>query len=102
MYGRNTVKCTEMKPWGPIVTTIPDSNRANNCNIFNLVIKMLYLAYRGLPWYGTTKNEAGKPVETLETTQFSKILNIEIILMLKKLGAKFCKLESHQIYSKSE
>ena len=47
---------TEMKPQGPIVTTIPESHRANNCDIFNSVRKTLDLAYRGLAWYGTMKN----------------------------------------------
>ena len=37
-----------MKPQGPIVTTIPESNRSNNCDIFKLVRKMSDLAYMGL------------------------------------------------------
>ena len=38
IYGRNIDNPTGMNPQGPIGTTIPESNRANNCNIFDLVI----------------------------------------------------------------
>ena len=37
--GRNIDNRTGMKPQGPIVTTIPESNRAKKYNIFNLYNK---------------------------------------------------------------
>ena len=42
-------KHTGMKPRGPIMTMVPESKRAKNCNIFNLVSKTLYLVSRVLP-----------------------------------------------------
>ena len=49
-----------MNPQGPIVTTIPYSNMARNCDIFDLVIRTLDLAYRGLTWHRTMKSESKK------------------------------------------
>ena len=46
-----------MKPQGPIVTTVIDSNRENNCDIFDLVRKISDLVYRGFMWLGTMKSE---------------------------------------------
>ena len=77
-----------MKPQGPIVTAIPESNRANNCDILNLVSNMLDLTYRGLLWYGTMKNETGNLVEKLRDNTISKVLSAKIISMLNILGAK--------------
>ena len=56
--GRNIDNCTGMNPQGPIVTKIPEYNRANNCNIFKLIIKPLDLAYMVLPWHDTMKSES--------------------------------------------
>ena len=55
-YGRNIDNRTGMNPQVPIVTTIPDSNRSNNCDILNLVIKTLNISYRGSPWHGTMES----------------------------------------------
>ena len=52
---RNIDNHTEMKPQGTIMTTFPESNRANNCDIFYLASKTSDLAYRDSPWHGTMK-----------------------------------------------
>ena len=41
------------------MTTIPEYNRTNNCDIFNFVRKTLDIVYRGYLWHGTIKNKAG-------------------------------------------
>ena len=66
------------------MTTIPKSNIANNCNIFDLVISTLNLAYR--EHLGTSKWKL--KVKTLEATTFSKMMSAKIILKQKKLEAK--------------
>ena len=70
--GRNINNRTGMDPQGPIVTMIPESNRAKNCNIFDLVRKTPYFAYRGLLWYGTMKSEIENLVENLGDNKFYK------------------------------
>ena len=62
--GRNIDNHTGMKPKGPIMTKISESNRVNNCYIFDSVNKTLDIASTVLPWYGT-KNETGNLVENL-------------------------------------
>ena len=57
-YRQNIYNRTGMKPKGPILTTIPEYNRANKFDIFDSVIRMLDLAYRGSPWHGTMKSES--------------------------------------------
>ena len=47
--GRNIYNHTWMKPQGPIVTNIPESNIANNCDIFDSVRKTLDIAYKVSP-----------------------------------------------------
>ena len=84
--GWNIDNRTVIKPQGPIMTTITESNRANNCEIFDLVSKTLDLAYRDSPWYGTIKNESENLVENLRGKKISKSLRAIIILKLKKLG----------------
>ena len=44
------------------MTTIPESNRANNRNILYLVVRTSDIAYRGSPWHGTMKRESVNPV----------------------------------------
>ena len=56
--GQNIDNFTGMNPQGPIVTTIPESNIANNCGIIDLVSRILDIAYRGSPWHGKVKNES--------------------------------------------
>ena len=53
--GRNIDNRTGLKPQGPIVTTIPESNKSKNCDIFNLVGKTSVIVYRNSPWHGTIK-----------------------------------------------
>ena len=45
-YWRNIDNRTGMNPQGLIVTTIPESNGASKCDIFNLVSRTSDLAYR--------------------------------------------------------
>ena len=49
---------------------------------------MLYLAYRGLPWYGTTKNEAGKLVENLRDNTVFKNSEHRDNFNVEKVGSK--------------
>ena len=55
--GWNIDNITGMNPQGPIVTTIPVSNRSNNCDILYSVRNMEYISYRGSPWHGAAKIE---------------------------------------------
>ena len=57
-YGCNIDCHTGMKPQGPIVTTIPESNRANNYVIFNSVSKTSDIYYRVFLWHDTIKSES--------------------------------------------
>ena len=55
---------TGMNPQGPIVTMIPGSNRSNDYDIFDMVIRTSDLAYRSSACHGTIKSEikpSGKP-----------------------------------------
>ena len=62
-----------MKPQVPIMNMIPESNRVNNCDIFNSVNKMSDLTYRGLTWRCTMKNETGKLVKNLRDIKFQNV-----------------------------
>ena len=42
-YGRNIDNHTDINPQEPIVTTIPESSKTNNCDIFDLVNRKLDL-----------------------------------------------------------
>ena len=76
-----------MKPQVPIVTTIPESNRAKNCDIFNSFRKMSDLAYRASPWHVTIKNETGNLVENIRDKKF-KNYERKDNFTVEKLGAK--------------
>ena len=54
---RNIVNRTGMNPQAPIVITIPHSNIAKNCNIFDSVSRTPDLDYRGSLWNGAEKSE---------------------------------------------
>ena len=86
--GNNIDNRTGMKPQGPTVTTIPDSNRAKNCSIFESVSSALDIVSRFSPWYVTMKCESENLVEKLRDQTNSKMLSAKIISMLKKFGAK--------------
>ena len=58
--GKNIDNRTGMNPQGLIVAKIPDSNRANNCNIFDFNIGTLDLDYRESFWHGAKKSESEK------------------------------------------
>ena len=62
---QNIDKCNGMNPQGPIVTTIPESNGYNNCNIFDLVRRTLDLSYSILAWNGTMTSEGENLAENL-------------------------------------
>ena len=71
-YGRNIDNHTEMNPQTPIVTTIPESSRSNNCNIFDSDSRTSGLAYRGFPRHEIMKSESENPVENLRDKNNSK------------------------------
>ena len=85
---RNIYNRTVMKPQGPIVTTILESNRENNHNISNLVRKTPDIAYRVSPWHGTTKNETGNLAENLGDKTIFKNIERKDNSNVEKLGAK--------------
>ena len=94
-YRQNIDNRTGVNPQGPIVTTIPDSNRSNNCNIFDLFRKTSDIAYMGLPRHGTMKNESKNLVENLRGKKNFKLLRAKRIPKLKNL-------ESHELDYKLE
>ena len=57
IYGQNIDNRTGMNPHGPIMTTIQESNRANDCNISDLVNRPLSISYRVLALYATILSE---------------------------------------------
>ena len=61
-----------MNPQGHIVTTIPESNRRNNCNIFKFVIRTSDLVYIRLPWNGKIKSGSKNIVEKLRSNNIFK------------------------------
>ena len=75
--GRNIDNRTGVNPQGHIVTIIPESNRANNCNIFDSIRRTSYLAYRSSAWHGTLKSESEKltrkKIENAEYKNNSKV-----------------------------
>ena len=87
-----------MNPQGPIVTTIPESNIANNCNIFNSIGRISDSACRILPWPGTMKIESENLVENLRGNKNFKIMSAKIILKLKSWAQIFCNLESQRFW----
>ena len=73
-----------MNPQVPIVTSIPDSNRASNCNIFDSSSRPSDTAYRGLAWHDKIKNES----KNLGSNNFFGMMSTKIIPKLKNLDAK--------------
>ena len=57
---RNIDNCTGMNPKGTFVTKILESNRADNCDIFDLVKRPSDLAYRRSAWKGIMKSGSEK------------------------------------------
>ena len=51
IYRQNIGNSNEMNPQGPILTMIPESNRENNCNIFDFIRRTSDISYRGSMWY---------------------------------------------------
>ena len=56
--GQNIDNRTGMNQQGPIVTTIPESIGAKNCNTFNSVMKISDITYRELACNGKIKGES--------------------------------------------
>ena len=73
---------------GPTMTTIPESNRLRNCDFFNSVRKMSYLAYRSLPWYVTLRSEGENLVENLIGNNIFKNAKRKDIYEVEKFGRK--------------
>ena len=87
--GLNIDNCTGMKPQGPIMNTIPESNRVKNLDILDSFRKTSDLSYMVFPWHVTMKKETINPVENLRDNLFSNMMSAKIVSMLKKLAAKF-------------
>ena len=84
--GRYIDNCTGMNPQGPIVSTIPESNRTNNFEIFVLVRKTV-LPYMSSVWHVTIKIESENLVENLRGKK-SKNAERKNNFEVEKLGAK--------------
>ena len=54
------------------MTTIPDSCRANNSDIFDLVRKTLDISFRGWQWHGKINSESEKLVQNLMGKKIKK------------------------------
>ena len=85
---RNIDNRTRINPQGPIVTMIPESNRANNCDIFNLVNRMSDIAYRSSPSYGTMKIVIKNLVENLNGNNIFKNTERENNFEFKNVGRR--------------
>ena len=78
-----------MKPHVPIMTTVPESNIVNNCDIFDLFIRTSDLACRGSPWHGKIKGESenivenigGKKVKNAERKNNSEVENLGVKIL---------------------
>ena len=89
-FERNADDKIGMNPSRTIRTPRPHNTRAiaNNCEIFDLVRMTSYLAFRFLTWYGTIESESENLLRKIRGNKTFKMLSAEIILKLKKLGAK--------------
>ena len=85
-----------MKPQEPILTTIPESNSASNCNIFKLVRRTLDLVYRGSQWHDTAKSES----ENLGGNKIFRNAERENNFKVEKVGHKSSVVWNHK-YSES-
>ena len=72
-----------MNPQVPIGTITSETNSASNCNKFDSIKGTLDIAYRSVLLHGAEKNK----IENLGGNHISKMLNLEIMLKLKILGA---------------
>ena len=86
-----------MNPQETILTTIPYSNRENNCDIFDSFRRTSNLVYRISTWNGTMKSESENIVENLRGKIISNILSAKTISKLKSWAQKFYNLEPHQL-----
>ena len=92
---QNIYNRTGMKPKESITTTMPEYNRANNCNILNSVRKTSYLSCMGLPWHGKMKSEGKDLVDNHRNNKHFRNSK-------QKWAQKLYKLESHRLNSKLE
>ena len=67
---------------------IPESNRASNCNIFDLVRKTSDISYRGSLWHGTMRSESENLVKNYIGNNIFKNAERENNFEVEKLGAK--------------
>ena len=83
-YWRNIDNRTGMNPQGPIVTLITESNRENNCNIFDLVRRTSDITYRRSMWHVTMKSES----ENLRGNKIIENAKCENNIEVEKVGHK--------------
>ena len=86
--GRNIDNHIGMNPQGPIVTTIPESNRANNCDILNSVSKTSDITYTSSPCHDTIKYEDENLVENLRDNKNFKNAERKKSSKVEKVGRK--------------
>ena len=78
-----------MKPQEPIVTTIPESNRSNNCEIIDYIIKTSNLSYRVSPWHGKMKSESKNLVGNLRDKDIFKDAECKNNFEVKKVWREY-------------
>ena len=79
---------TSCLPTGTIMTTVPESNIANNCNIFNLVCKTSDQSFRGSLWHGAMRNETGNLLGNIRENTIIKNADNKNNLNFEKFGRK--------------
>ena len=67
--GRNIDNRTGINPQGPIMTTITESDGANNCDIFKSVSRTSDIVYMVSSWNVIMKSDIENLVETSKTNQ---------------------------------
>ena len=77
-----------MNPQGPISTTIPESKRANNFNIFESVSRASDISYRGFTWHGKMKSESENIVKNLKRRKMFKNTKRKNNSEVEKVGRK--------------
>ena len=71
-YVGNIDNRTGMDPQGPIMNTVPKSNRSSIYNIFKSVNRTFDIVYRGSLWHVTIKSESENLVENIRGNNIFK------------------------------
>ena len=71
------------------MTTTPESKIKKNCDIFDWVIKMSDIAYRGLSWHGKMESESENIIENLRGNNIFTNAERESNLKLKSRAQNF-------------